>query len=118
MAGNPIRSLFEKQIHKENVQNCNPTRAVQTEMLKLHELESNAAETQLEYIILDDEGYMVNNFNDINYVQDSVNLEKRAATTQSQHANIDFIILDENNLIIDAENDAGKCKVKVNMNIY
>lgn len=140
MAGNSIRNLFEKQIHKQNVQNCNPTRAVKAEMLIRHERESTCTtaldENQFEYIILDDEGYVVNNFNDTDYVQDSVNSENRAATVleshtstanmnsnartveiHSQPANHDFIILDENVLMIDVPNNAGKYIMKVNINI-
>lgn len=135
MAQNSIKSLFEKQTHKQNTdervihaqnRNFKPIKAVKAELLRHHECESthdsNRAETQFEYIILDDDGYVVNNFDDRNFVPDSVNPNipdaiivdcNKFVDTNSQPVELDFMILDENVLTADLENNSGEYKMNV-----
>lgn len=134
MAQSSITSFFEKQkqnideaaIHAQN-QNFNPTKAVKAELLRYHEWQSthdsNRAETAFEYIILDDDGYVVNSFDDRNFVPYSVdsNLPRTSIVdcnqfvdTTSKHAEPDFMILDENVTLADLEIECNAGEYKMN----
>lgn len=107
MASNRIKSLFERQLHRQNVHDDSiardsifvPTKAVKAELLDHHRrqltIPSIPAEAQFDYIILDDEGYVVDTSND--------RIHSQPSHSQPAVPEYDFIILDE----IQIENKTG-----------
>lgn len=128
MDRNPIRSLFQKQIDKQDVSNVNLTKTVKAELLNFQEsqmqLHTHSQSEVIdcvqnnEYIILDDDGFVSND----NYAQNHMHdlqcsefvvlddfemsdEQRKNERTETQQTN--YIILDENDLVVDVTNNGN-----------
>lgn len=107
MSRDPIRSLFEKQMQKQNVSNLIPTKAAKAELLNLEghqsvvDFQSEAINrnqlSHSDYIILDEDGYVVNvDDNKRNQNTNYITLDDHLSNSQQT----DYIVLDENGFIL------------------